>query len=75
MRWYLGSELLKEIPGENCTASDEVNDDKDFCDLDPSRLFLEHVGKVFAGNYSCKGMNDAGWGPESNETELIVYCK
>lgn len=69
--------MLKEIPDENCTAlsPNEVNNDKNFCDLDPSRLLLEYVGKMFAGNYSCKGMNDAGWGPESNETELIVYCK
>jgi hypothetical protein len=70
VRWYLDGELLKELPdcGGNVT-------DYTFCDVDPSKLLLEDVGRSFHGNYSCEGMNEAGWGPLSPDEELIVYCK
>lgn len=45
------------------------------CDVDPSYLLLEDVGRGFHGNYSCEGLNDAGWGPLSESSELVVYCK
>ena len=41
--------------------------DEDFCDIDPSKLLLENVGRSFQGNYSCEGMTSAGWGPRSEE--------
>ncbi|GLV32173.1 neuromusculin [Carabus blaptoides fortunei] len=71
VRWYMNEDILKELPDENCT--NDINSDRTFCDLDPSRLLLEDVAIDFAGNYSCSGMNEAGWGPVSDETELIVY--
>lgn len=73
VQWYLGGELLKELPDENCTNN--VNNDGLFCDLDPSRLLLMYVTQDFAGNFSCRGMNEAGWGPMSDDMELIVYCE
>uniref|UniRef100_A0A1B6E6D7 Ig-like domain-containing protein n=1 Tax=Clastoptera arizonana TaxID=38151 RepID=A0A1B6E6D7_9HEMI len=64
VRWFYGDELLKEIP--DCS-----NDT--FCGLDPSKLLLENVDRRFHGNYSCIGMNEAGWGKRSADTEVIVY--
>ncbi|XP_024084209.1 hemicentin-1 isoform X5 [Cimex lectularius] len=64
VRWYLNGQLLKELP--DCS-------DSTFCNLDPSMMLLEEVGRNFHGNYSCIGMNDAGWGPISPEAELAVY--
>jgi hypothetical protein len=70
VRWYLDGELLKELPDCGGNATDYM-----FCDIDPSKLLLEDVGRSFHGNYSCEGMNEAGWGPLSPDEELIVYCK
>nr|XP_018907404.1 PREDICTED: hemicentin-1-like isoform X4 [Bemisia tabaci] len=65
VKWYLDGELLKELPDcDNNTAN---------CDIDPSKLLLQIVERTFHGNYSCIGMNEAGWGPLSPNTELIVY--
>ena len=47
----------------------------DFCNVDPSRLLLENVTRAFHGNYSCQGMNSAGWGPMSPPTQVIVHHK
>lgn len=44
-------------------------------EVDPSMLLLQDTTKSFHGNYSCKGKNSAGWGPESRKTELVVYCE
>ena len=68
IRDSLNGELLKELP--ECTSPNYT-----FCDIDPSKLLLENVEKSFHGNYSCIGMNEAGWGSISPNTELIVYCK
>lgn len=68
VRWYLDGELLKELPDCGGNATDYM-----FCDIDPSKLLLEDVGRSFHGNYSCEGMNEAGWGPLSPDEELIVY--
>ncbi|KAF4519677.1 hypothetical protein B566_EDAN003927, partial [Ephemera danica] len=75
VRWYLDDELLKELPdcGAAAASPAPVNDSSTFCDIDPSKLLLESVGRSFHGNYSCEGMNDAGWGPLSSDRELVVY--
>ncbi|XP_046400693.1 hemicentin-1 isoform X3 [Ischnura elegans] len=75
VRWYLDGELLKELPDCRGNDSSEANssDDSLFCDIDPSKLLLEDVSRSFHGNYSCEGMNEAGWGPLSPEEELIVH--
>ncbi|XP_037908056.1 hemicentin-1 isoform X6 [Hermetia illucens] len=67
VRWFLGGELLKELPECNGDGSDEL------CNIDPSRLLLQNIGRQFLGNYSCEGLNSAGWGARSKENELIVY--
>jgi hypothetical protein len=76
VRWYLDGELLKELPdcGPAPPSPAPGNDSATFCDIDPSKLLLEFVGRSFHGNYSCEGMNEAGWGPLSSDEELVVYC-
>ncbi|KAL6268570.1 hypothetical protein P5V15_001705, partial [Pogonomyrmex californicus] len=75
VRWYLDGDLLKELPDcpRNSTASSEES--LTFCDIDPSKLLLESVGRTFHGNYSCEGKNEAGWGPISPSMPVIVYYK
>lgn len=51
------------------------SDDDGLCDIDPSRLLLENAKREFHGNYTCEGMNEAGWGPLSEGSELVVYCE
>ncbi|XP_045507802.1 uncharacterized protein LOC123703740 isoform X2 [Colias croceus] len=64
--WYLDGELLKHLP--ECNGTDE-----NLCnEVDPSMLLLQDTTKSFHGNYSCKGKNYAGWGNESQYTELVV---
>jgi len=77
VRWYLDGDLLKELPdcSRNSTAMMSSEESLAFCDIDPSKLLLESVGRTFHGNYSCEGKNDAGWGPNSPSTSVIVYCK
>lgn len=78
VRWYLDGDLLKELPDcpRNSTAMTTPTEESlTFCDIDPSKLLLESVGRSFHGNYSCEGRNDAGWGPVSPSTPVIVYCK
>uniref|UniRef100_A0ABD2W362 Ig-like domain-containing protein n=1 Tax=Trichogramma kaykai TaxID=54128 RepID=A0ABD2W362_9HYME len=71
VRWYLDGDLLKELP--DCARNNSVPEE--FCDIDPSKLLLESVGRTFHGNYSCEGRNDAGWGPMSADTPVVVYYK
>jgi hypothetical protein len=47
----------------------------DLCDIDPSKLLLEHVSKLFHGNFSCEATNGAGWSDRSEETQLEVHCE
>jgi len=78
VRWYLDGDLLKELPDctRNGTAMTTSSEESlTFCDIDPSKLLLEAVGRSFHGNYSCEGRNGAGWGPISPSTPVIVYCK
>ncbi|XP_052742760.1 uncharacterized protein LOC112046705 isoform X2 [Bicyclus anynana] len=64
--WYLDGEILKHLPECNGTDDNLCNE------VDPSMLLLQDTTKSFHGNYSCKGKNYAGWGNESDKTELIV---
>ena len=61
----MDKDLLKQLP--QCEG-DEV----DLCDIDPSKLLLEHVSRHFHGNFSCIGMNAAGPSPMSDPIELVV---
>ncbi|KZC13798.1 Hemicentin-2, partial [Dufourea novaeangliae] len=78
VRWYLDGDLLKELPDctRNSTATTTTTEESlIFCDIDPSKLLLEAVGRSFHGNYSCEGRNDAGWGPLSPSAPVIVHYK
>ncbi|KAH8258880.1 hypothetical protein KR038_011496 [Drosophila bunnanda] len=66
VRWYANSTLLKELP--DCEETRE-----DLCHIDPSKLLLESIGRGFFYNYSCEGFNAAGWGPRSEDKELVVH--
>lgn len=68
---------MKELPECNYTTFENGTKDSGgpFCGVDPSILKLENVQENFAGNYTCQGMNGAGWGAESEPQELIVYCE
>ncbi|XP_060661002.1 uncharacterized protein LOC132794519 isoform X4 [Drosophila nasuta] len=66
VRWYANSTLLKELP--DCYETRE-----DLCHIDPSKLLLESIGRGFFYNYSCEGYNAAGWGPRSEDKELMVH--
>ncbi|KAJ0170414.1 hypothetical protein K1T71_013785 [Dendrolimus kikuchii] len=66
--WYLDGEVLKHLP--DCNGTD--GDDNLCNEVDPSMLLLQDTTKSFHGNYSCKGKNYAGWGNESQKTELVV---
>lgn len=72
VKWFMDGVLLKQLP--LCTE-DENSRDNDLCDIDPSQLVLEHVSRLFDGNYSCQGSNGAGWSRPSPEVELQVFCK
>ena len=72
VRWYMDGDLLKELPQCDYTAEDE---DDYLCDVDPDKLLLEHVSRLFHGNFSCVGINEAGWSQMSPGIELEVLCK
>ncbi|XP_035734399.1 hemicentin-2-like [Vespa mandarinia] len=78
VRWYLDGDLLKELP--DCTmnytiTSTLTEESSSICDIDPSKLLLEAVGRSFHGDYSCEGRNEAGWGPMSPSTSVTIYYK
>ena len=78
VRWYLDGDLLKELPDCTRNSSSTTTTTEEsliFCDIDPSELLLEAVGRSFHGNYSCEGRNDAGWGPLSPSAPVMVYCE
>lgn len=78
VRWYLDGDLLKELPDctRNSSATTTTTEESFiFCDIDPSKLLLEAVGRTFHGNYSCEGRNDAGWGPLSPSAPVTVHCE
>lgn len=70
VRWFLDGQMLKELP-ECQNGSDD--DDDSLCGVNPNVLLLENVGREFLGNYSCEGLNAAGWGQRSKENELMIY--
>lgn len=70
VRWFLDGQMLKELP--ECPEGEDV-DDESLCGVNPNVLLLENVGREFLGNYSCEGMNSAGWGPRSTENNLVVH--
>ena len=84
VKWFMDGVLLKQLPmchneleydiidAESTGAN---NDEDDLCDIDPSKLLLEHVTKLFHGNFSCEATNDAGWSERSPEESLEIYCK
>lgn len=77
VRWYLDGDLLKELPecpNATVSESDPILYDE-LCDIDPSKLMLQAVGRSFQGNYQCKARNAAGWGEMSPPTKLHVHCK
>lgn len=56
VRWYLDGDLLKELPEcPNITSPTPEYVTADLCDIDPSKLMLETVGRSFQGNYTCQG--------------------
>ena len=77
VNWYMDGNLLKELPDcpEDIGDFGDANSQNDLCDIDPSKLLLEHVSKLFHGNYSCEAANEAGWSDMSDEKQLEIYCK
>ena len=54
---------------------DDSGQSQGLCDIDPSKLLLEHVSQQFHGNFSCQGNNGAGWSRVSRERQLEIYCE
>ena len=74
VNWYMDGNLLKELP--DCPEDpNDLYSNADLCDIDPSKLLLEHVSKLFHGNYSCQAANEAGWSEMSEPKQLEIYCK
>jgi len=76
VNWYMDGNLLKELP--DCPDDLDFggfgeNGANDLCDIDPSKLLLEHVSKLFHGNYSCEAANEAGWSDMSELKQLEIY--
>lgn len=77
VKWYMNGELVHEV---NCSQTPDFEEEYQCaaprkCNIDPSLILLERVDRSFAGRYSCQGKSAAGWGPLSDEKELLVYCK
>ncbi len=95
VRWFLDGELLRQVSlppkclnGTNGAADTTEDDDGggvrvvlDDCKIDPSKIRLMNVRRLFGGNYSCQGRSAAaaaaapgsgGWGAESAPAELKV---
>ena len=73
VNWYMDGNLLKELP--DCPEDPNNDINNDLCDIDPSKLLLEHVSKLFHGNYSCEAANEAGWSDMSEPQQLEIHCK
>lgn len=84
VRWYLDGELLRAVTlAPRCTngtagkdSAEEVEEETkvlEDCKMDPSKIRLLNVRRLFGGNYSCRGRDDeGGWGAGSDPTELKV---
>ena len=85
VKWFMDGVLLKQLPMCHNELEYDIivgngqhsidNDEEDLCDIDPSKLLLEHVTKLFHGNFSCEATNDAGWSERSPEAQLEIHCK
>ena len=84
VKWFMDGVLLKQLPMCHNELEYDIidaestgmnNDEDDLCDIDPSKLLLEHVTKLFHGNFSCEATNDAGWSERSPEESLEIHCK
>ncbi|CAG0881271.1 unnamed protein product [Darwinula stevensoni] len=75
VRWYMDGDLLKELPEcvRNGSSPWEYDYDYDLCDIDPTKMLLEAVGRKFIGNYSCEGRNEAGWSRRSADVPLNIH--
>ncbi|KXJ84174.1 hypothetical protein RP20_CCG018065 [Aedes albopictus] len=73
VRWFLDGEFLKELP--ECDDDGDGNSlgDENLCEVDPTKMLLQNVGREFIGNYSCQGFNLGGWGDISEENSLDIY--
>lgn len=72
VKYFLDGELLKTLP--DCQDDDpNDDDDEDDCNVDPTQMLLTRVGRPYLGNYSCQGINAAGWGERSIDNELVVF--
>ncbi|XP_058464144.1 uncharacterized protein LOC131438278 isoform X2 [Malaya genurostris] len=69
VRWFLDGEFLKELP----ECDDDSLGDENLCEVDPTKMLLQNVGREFIGNYSCEGFNVAGWGDTSEEHPLDIF--
>jgi hypothetical protein len=76
---FSGGTPLASGSGSGSGSGDSVDEStsgrNELCDIDPSKLLLEHVSKLFHGNFSCEATNGAGWSERSEESPLEVYCK
>lgn len=81
VKWYMNGEMLKKLPEcyedlqYDVIGVDDSISTSNRCHIDPSKLLLANVTRLFHGNFSCEGANDAGWSDRSLETELRVHCK
>ncbi|XP_055535886.1 hemicentin-1 isoform X2 [Wyeomyia smithii] len=69
VRWFLDGEFLKELP----ECDDDSLGDENLCEVDPTKMLLQNVGREFIGNYSCEGFNVAGWGDTSEDHPLNIF--
>ena len=74
VKWYLDGELLKHVERAPECYNETTNDHGIDCSdaVDPSKIILVNVRRSFHGNYSCRGMNRAGWGAMAKAKELRV---
>ena len=76
VKWYLDGEMLKHVERApeclNETAAEAALSQECSDAVDPSKILLVNVRRSFHGNYSCQGMNRAGWGAMAKARELKV---
>lgn len=63
---------------ENDYSYSDENDDKNndnTCSIDIAKLILKSANREFMGNYSCRGLNAAGWSEDSKSKFLEIFYK
>lgn len=85
VRWYHEDQLIDDatecIPDDDDDSKEDDrdnyddNDDNDDDDASPKCGYhrLINVDRAAMGNYSCEGQNPAGWGPRSDDNDLVVH--